>query len=294
VIETAAGAVEYALIGDSGPVIAFMHGGPGSYYSAIAYFDGLLDQGFRFLTWSRPGFSRTPQSTGDTPQRQADAFAALLDTLAIEKTAMIGASAGGPPAYYFAIRHPERTWALVAADAISQPYNPLSESGMSPDVQTWVYLLGIESGMWLYNAMYEYAVLGTARQFIGMMSTMSDQGNNALARYVVGDPAKRRMLTNILLSMSPSALLMQGTFNDIYHYADMPPIPLDQITAPTLIIHGTADGDVPPEDAEYAASLIKNSELYWVQDGVHVATLSPNSGTTIDKMISFLRSHQPE
>jgi pimeloyl-ACP methyl ester carboxylesterase len=65
----------------------------------------------------------------------------------------------------------------------------------------------------------------------------------------------------------------------INNYADMPPMPLEEITAPTLIVHGTADGDVPPDDATYAASKIAGSELYWVENGVHVATLSENSGS---------------
>lgn len=292
VIETSAGSIEYALIGDSGPVIGFMHGGPGSYYSAIAYFDYLLNQGFRFLTWSRPGFSRTPLSTGLTPQSQADAFAALLDALGLDKVAIIGASAGGPPMYYFAIRHPERTWAVLAVDAVSQAYNPAS--GQKLGEKTWVYLLGIESGMWLYNSMFEYADLGTARQFIGMMSRLSDTKNDELAAYVVSDPYKHKMLENILLSMSPNKLLISGTFNDLEHYAKMEPLPLERISAPTLIIHGTADGDVPPEDAELAASMINGSELYWVQDGVHVVTLLPSSNATTAKMIDFLKTNQPQ
>jgi pimeloyl-ACP methyl ester carboxylesterase len=102
------------------------------------------------------------------------------------------------------------------------------------------------------------------------------------------------MLGKILLSMGPNSLLKEGTFNDISHYTDMPPMPLEEITAPTLIVHGTADGDVPPEDAEYAASKIPGSELYWVEDGIHVATLSENSAAAMNKILDFLNRHSPE
>jgi pimeloyl-ACP methyl ester carboxylesterase len=292
VVDTQAGPVEYAIIGESGPVIAFMHGGPGDYYSALAYFQNLLGQGFRFLTWSRPGFLRTPLSTGTTPESQADALAALLDTLAIDSVAMLGASAGGPPAYQFAIRHPERTWALVAVDAVSQAY--AAGSGEKPGEETWIYLLTIDSGMWLYNAMFEYAHLGTTRQFIGMMSTLDDVQNDALAASVVANETKLEMLGNVLLSMSPNNLLMEGTFNDIHHYADMPPMPLEQITTPTLIVHGTADGDVPPDDAINAASKITGAELCWVEGGVHVVTLSEDSDVAMGKVLDFLKQHSPE
>ena len=292
VADTTAGPVEYTIIGDSGPVLAFMHGGPGDFYSAIAYFSDLMGKGFRCLTWSRPGFLRTPLSTGTTPETQADALAALLDTLSIDSVAMIGASAGGPPAYQFAIRHPERTWALVQADGISQAYSP--DVNPRPGVETWVYLINQDSGMWLYNAMFEYANLGTARQFMGMMSLLDDEQNDALAESVVADPSKLSMLGKILLSMGPNSLLKAGSFNDIDNYTDMPPMPLEEITAPTLIVHGTADGDVPPEDATYAASKIAGSELYWVEDGIHVATLSENSGEVMKKILDFLNQHSPE
>lgn len=292
VVDTTAGPVEYAIIGESGPVLAFMHGGPGDFYSAMAYFNALMGKGFRCLTWSRPGFLRTPLSTGTTPETQADAFAALLNTLSIGSVAMIGASAGGPPAYQFAIRHPDRTWALVQADGISQAYSP--DVNPRPGVETWVYLINQDSGMWLYNAMFEYANLGTARQFIGMMSLLDDEQNDALAESVVGDPSKLSMLGRILLSMGPNSLLKAGSFNDIDNYTDMPPMPLEEITAPTLIVHGTADGDVPPEDATYAASKIAGSELYWVEDGIHVATLSENSGAAMNKMLDFLNQNSPK
>jgi pimeloyl-ACP methyl ester carboxylesterase len=292
VAETEAGPVEYAIIGDSGPVLAFMHGGPGDFYSAMAYFSDLMDKGFRCLTWSRPGFLRTPLSTGTTPESQADALAALLDTLSIDSVAVIGASAGGPPAYQFAIRHPERTWALVQADAISQAYSPGVDP--RPGVETWVFLINQDSGMWLYNAMFEYANLGTTRQFIGMMSLLDDEQNDALARSIVDDPSKRDMLGRILLSMGPNSLLRTGSFNDIEYYAGMTPMPLEEISAPTLILHGTADGDVPPSDATYAASKIPGSELYWVVDGIHVATLSENSEAAMIKILDFLNQNSPE
>jgi pimeloyl-ACP methyl ester carboxylesterase len=292
VVDTTAGPVEYAMIGDSGPVLAFMHGGPGDFYSAIAYFSDLMGKGFRCLTWSRPGFLRTPLSTGTTPETQADALAALLDTLSIDSVAVIGASAGGPPAYQFAIRHPDRTWALVQADGISRAYSP--DVNPQPGVETWVFLMNQDTGMWIYNAMFEYANLGTARQFIGMMSLLDDQQNDALAESVVADPSKLSTLQKILLSMGPNSLLKVGAFTDIENYKDMPPMPFEEITAPTLIVHGTADGDVPPADAIYAASRIAGSELYWVEDGIHVATLSANAEAAMNKMLDFLNQHSPK
>ena len=48
-----------------------------------------------------------------SPEAQADAHACLLDALGIPNAAVVGVSAGGPSAMQFAIRHPQRTAALV-------------------------------------------------------------------------------------------------------------------------------------------------------------------------------------
>jgi hypothetical protein len=77
-------------------------------------------------------------------------------------------------------------------------------------VETWVYLINQDSGMWLYNAMFEYANLGTARQFLGMMSLLDDEQNDALAESVVTMSQNSDMLGKILLSMGPNSLLKVG------------------------------------------------------------------------------------
>ncbi|WP_320056367.1 alpha/beta hydrolase [Desulfuromonas thiophila] len=291
VIETAVGPIQYALSAGSGPVLAFNHGGPGSFYSTPAYFSDLYNQGFRILCWSRPGNLGTPLHTGLSVEDQADALAALLDSLSIDQIAVIGASAGGPPSYQFAIRHPQRTWALVAVDAISQAYG--TDEGASESLEVWMALLSLKGGMWLYNALYEYAPLAAAHHFIGMISTMDDEANLELARSVIADDSKGEMLGRIFLSMAPSEDLVNGTFTDLGNYSEMPPMALDKISAPTLIVHGTADGDVPTEDALHAADEIIDSELYWVDEGTHVFSLSPNSQSTLNHILEFLREHAP-
>ena len=96
---TEKGPVEYSIHGEAGPFIAVMHGGPGVYDQTSALFNGLFEKGFRVLSWSRPGYLRTPLKTGRTFEEQADAFKALLDTLDIEKAALVAYSAGGPRRY---------------------------------------------------------------------------------------------------------------------------------------------------------------------------------------------------
>jgi pimeloyl-ACP methyl ester carboxylesterase len=47
---------------------------------------------------------------------------------------------------------------------------------------------------------------------------------------------------------------------------------LATITAPTLLVHGSADSDVAPEYSERAVDAIAGAELHAVKGGTHLAT----------------------
>jgi pimeloyl-ACP methyl ester carboxylesterase len=101
IVDTAAGPVQYSIQGEEGPVILFLHGTPGG-FDHNPFFTAESFPGFRQLTPSRPGYLGTPLTTGATPEQQARAYAALLDTLGIDRVVVLGASGGGPSSVYFA------------------------------------------------------------------------------------------------------------------------------------------------------------------------------------------------
>ena len=112
VIKTAKGDFEFSKKGNA-PYILISHGVLGCHDGVSGVFDYFVDGGIGVIAVSRPGYGRTPSSTGKTPAEQADALAALLDELKIDKVAMFGNSGGGPTAYTFAQRHPDRTTCLI-------------------------------------------------------------------------------------------------------------------------------------------------------------------------------------
>lgn len=59
------------------------------------------------------GYLGSTLPEGATPATQADAFASLLDYLEVSQVVLFGYSAGGPSAIQFALRHRDRTTALV-------------------------------------------------------------------------------------------------------------------------------------------------------------------------------------
>jgi pimeloyl-ACP methyl ester carboxylesterase len=119
IAETAKGPVEFAIAG-TGPVILQLHGGASGYDQTLALSWDLHEAGFRVLSPSRPGYLRTPLTSGASPEQAADSLAGLLDVLSIDSVCVMGTSGGGPMALQFALRHPERVWGLVLQAAISQ------------------------------------------------------------------------------------------------------------------------------------------------------------------------------
>ena len=118
IAQTARGPVEYSKKGNA-PYILALHGTPGTHDGACCWFDNWVENGFGVITPSRPGYGRTPIDHGRTSAEAADTLAALLDTLAIDQVVMFGVSGGGPTAIEFAIRHPDKTKALMTEVAVT-------------------------------------------------------------------------------------------------------------------------------------------------------------------------------
>jgi pimeloyl-ACP methyl ester carboxylesterase len=112
IAETRCGSIEYAEVG-SGPPVLLVHGAGGGYDQGLLLGRPLAEKGFHVVAMSRFGYLRTPLPDDASAEAQADAHAALLDTLGIGRAAVVGASAGAPSAMQFALRHPDRASALV-------------------------------------------------------------------------------------------------------------------------------------------------------------------------------------
>jgi 4,5:9,10-diseco-3-hydroxy-5,9,17-trioxoandrosta-1(10),2-diene-4-oate hydrolase len=102
--------------GGGTPVVLLHGGGPGA--SAWRNFGRnlpVLAGRFRTLMIDQPGFglSARPPVTGNYFTFSADAIAALLSELGIERVHLIGNSLGGGTAVRFALRYPERAGRLV-------------------------------------------------------------------------------------------------------------------------------------------------------------------------------------
>src|SRR5690349_13328994 len=74
IAHTRRGPVEFGRLG-TGPVNLNFHGGATGYDQTLALSWDVHEAGFSVLTPSRPGYLRTPLTSGSTPEEAADAMA---------------------------------------------------------------------------------------------------------------------------------------------------------------------------------------------------------------------------
>jgi pimeloyl-ACP methyl ester carboxylesterase len=105
-VVTRFGTVEYAEHGSGEPLLA-IHGFFGGCDEALLSLRGLA-AGRRAIAPSRFGYLGSSMPAGATVAGQADAFAALLNGLGIDRLDVAAISSGATSAFQFALRHPDR------------------------------------------------------------------------------------------------------------------------------------------------------------------------------------------
>jgi pimeloyl-ACP methyl ester carboxylesterase len=291
IVYTRSGPVEYAIDGESGPWLIIMHGGPGGYDQAAALFSDMLGKGFRVLSWSRPGYLRTPIQDGRTFEEQADLAVALMDNLGIEKTAVLGYSAGGPVAICLAAKYPGRVWALILECAVTQQW-VISPENIREKIY-FGYLMYNDPFLWTSDVTGQLSPRLIGMSTIEMESRLDRDTAEKLMDNIMHDPRRIKVLTGLMKSMSPGELRKDGMENDVKQLEKVKDLPLKKIKAPTLIVHGTDDADVSVADAAHAANDIPGAKLYLVHNGFHVMALTDNIDEISKERVAFLKSHVP-
>lgn len=247
IMMTALGEIEYAVIGEGVPYLA-LHGTPGGYDQPLAARKAYPQDNVKTITVSRPGYLRTPLSSGATFEQQADLFAALLDNLGIDRVVVVASSGGGYDGLQFALRHPERCIALVML-APAMTYEPLPEGAPRKNE----FLLSLQDfGIWALGDFVLWTGWG-----------MRDRDHD--------DPVQLAYLKELTNSNIPAAARFDGRWNDKIQRSD-PKVdlwPIERITVPTLFIHGDADENSDYQASQKAAARIPGAKLVTIENADH-------------------------
>ncbi len=273
VVDTARGPMEVATVGD-GPALLFSHGATGGYDQSLQM--ARLIHGYRVIAPSRPGYLRTPLATGRTPAEQADAYAALLDTLGMRQVAIIGGSGGGPSALRFALQHAARCWALVMVSAVWRMPPPST-------VRTywlWARLMHSDFAMW-------------AITHLTLHRLIANEGGGEEARARLRADSEAFDIVRGLIQLHPTRTRVAGLVNDLLQADDGLNFEgLEDIRLPTLIIHGDDDPIVPVSQAKSLAERIPGAHLLTVAEAGHLC-IATHRAETIPVLDGFLQRHAP-
>ena len=250
------GDIEYAVQGEGLPVL-LVHGAGGGYDQGLLIGENYVGDGHRFIAPSRFGYVRSSIPEEGSPAAQADAYAALLDALGIERAAVVAFSDGGPSALQFALRHPERCTALMMISAKSQtaPPDSLLQALVFESVFRSDYLF------WLIT---EYA-----RPFLLAMFGVSGEVQEQIPE------RSRQLASDVVDSMNPISLREDGIYHDRDTLTVLPQdeFRLEQITVPTLVVHAVDDGLQPYSHGENTATKVPEAEFLSYEQGGHLLLL---------------------
>jgi pimeloyl-ACP methyl ester carboxylesterase len=282
IAETALGPVEYAVIGTGAPVLV-VHGTPGGIDAAALMARILPRDSISAVVLSRPGYLGSPLKGRTSIDEQADLLAALLDHLDIDKAGVYTWSGGGPAGYRLAVRHSGRVTALVANAAVSQAYH------LPPQDLGTRLMFTTAPGQWLLRILAAHS----AKQYIqGALSGEGDLTKDQLAQRteeVFADPGKRQFVLDLGPTSVPDKGRRAGYRNDMDRFEQITSLELEKITAPTLVVQGSADSDLPPEQSYAAARTIPGAELLTLDTGTHLALYThPDAATAQTRVVEFL------
>lgn len=257
IAETKAGPIEYGRRGH-GPHALVVHGAGGGYDQGLLVGCELLCGGYDVIAPSRFGYLRTPLPGPYAPGAQADAHAALLDSLNVKSAIVLGISAGAPSAIELALRHPEKVAALILV--VPRAYAPDSVVSAEDTPFNEAILAMVEKGAdfayWLAARLAPVRML----RFLGVPTSV----------YRDADPPEQARLELMVGSILPLSARMDGLRYD--GETRIEPWPLERIAAPTLAV-STADdlfGTLPA--ARYTAEHIPGAELVALETGGHLLT----------------------
>ena len=274
VVVTDHGPVEYARWGN-GPAVLALHGAGGGYDQGVLLAEAFGGEGFQWIAPSRFGYLRSPLPADASTAAQADALADLLNTLEIPRVEILAMSGGVPPALQFALRHPDRTTALVLLS--SAPYTPLTASQQDLPVPIWFYQA-------LFSSDFPYwALATTARPSIEAVFDVQDDLRAVMT------PEERAFVTKMIDSFAPVTRRVNGLANEGAAIDPTANYRLEGIRVPTLVIHARDDGINPFAFGEYTAENIRNSEFVPLASGGHL--LLGHHAALKSRIARFLSDH---
>jgi pimeloyl-ACP methyl ester carboxylesterase len=261
VVSTPWGAVEYAEEGSGEPVLV-VHGIFHNCLGGLLSVRG-LHHDRRVIALSRFGYLGSSLPPDATPAAQADAFAALLDAIGIDRIDVIGFSAGATSALQLAMRHPGRVKHLAVVVG-NLPGSPTAVV-QSP----WAKLVNRQFSIW---ALKTFAPSTMARMVAAVPKAFTFTGEDT------------RVINEFIDSLFPVSAAGVD-FDAFVSNAEVNGYDLEAISVPTAIVHTKDDQLASHEASRRAAQRIRGARFVSLESGGHL-TLG-QTGIIRDELAAF-------
>jgi pimeloyl-ACP methyl ester carboxylesterase len=140
----------------------------------------------------------------------------------------------------------------------------------------------------LLNSDFTLWLLGlVVRPMFLTLSGISKSMQNELAH----DPIKMEVIMSIIRPL-PISQRKSGFDNDLEQFADLATYDLSPITAPTMVLHGTADTVVPLSHGEFVARSIPHATMVTIEGGGHLCVVT-HKEQALPALLGFLEEHAP-
>ena len=251
IIETASGSIEYAIQGEGEPILA-IHGVTGGYDQALQATLPFID-GYKIIAPSRFGYQHSSLPKDASPEAQADAFALLLDSLGISQVTILGMSAGGPSTIQFALRHPDRVKAMILLVPLAYTFEEINDMQRVSTAFLVSTALRSDYLLWLTTKLNRKTILRTMGIPVEIQKTLTVEEQYEYIDWLF--PLRSRV---------------KGIMNDGKVATNLQPVPLYDISSPTLIITAQDDPWRTYPGSLYTARRIKGAELLVFDRGGHL------------------------
>jgi pimeloyl-ACP methyl ester carboxylesterase len=267
------GQVEYRLERRGDAVVVVFHGGHVRAGLTLGE-EVFAAAGCTILVPSRPGYGRTPLSTGETVEGYTDVVWQLCAHLGFERVAaVVGISGGGPTAATFAARHADIVQRLILVSAVG--WLPF------PDRRTRLgaYLgFAATTEHLTWAAIHTFARVAPNACLRMMLRSLSTR---PVGEVVAALRAEDRAMLLALFTQMRSG---SGFLNDLRPTPDI----TAQIDQPTLVIATRTDGGVPFAHAQSLASTIRHAELVESRADSHFVWLGADWPAIAERIRAFL------
>jgi 2-hydroxy-6-oxonona-2,4-dienedioate hydrolase len=255
-VQTKTFRVHYYEAGAGQPVILLHGSGPGAtgwsnFYPNIP----ALAEGFHVYSIDMPGWGESDTQTDETGRDHVAALIEFMDTVGIDRAALVGNSMGGVTSISTAILHPDRVSHLVTMGA------------PAPTAPVFVPGGGFSEGMKVLLHAYVEPTSANMKRLVSIMcydqATATDELAELRSSAALAHPEHLDSWNSVW--GTPSNTL----FNRFFTFGPS----LAGITAPTLAIHGRDDRVVSYEHSLHFVSAIPDSRLLLINRCGHWAQI---------------------